>query len=79
MSIRVRGDAWNTVQGSRISRLWPGVEVSAARSQKDRTYDGIVAELVLIGHMPFKIGLGHFKDREAGDNRFTYWFVGWGW
>ena len=48
----------------------------------DRTYDGVVVELVALGHIPGKIGLGYFKDRELIANQrntFTYFFFGVGW
>lgn len=49
---------------------------------RGRTYEGGVAELVILGHIPGKIGLGYYREREAaadGRNAFTYFFVGVGW
>jgi hypothetical protein len=48
---------------------------------RDRTYDGIIVELVALGHVPGKIGLGRFRERATGgDERdeLTYLFVGVG-
>jgi hypothetical protein len=49
--------------------------------ETNRTFDGGVVELVILGHVPGKIGLGFFQD-TAPNNRhdsFTYVFVGVGW
>jgi hypothetical protein len=45
------------------------------------TFDGGVVELVVLGHMPGKIGLGFFQDTAINNkhNSFTYVFVGVGW
>ena len=45
-------------------------------------YDGVITELVALGHVPGKIGLGYFRDSEAVNNQhssFIYLFVGVGW
>jgi hypothetical protein len=50
--------------------------------ETDRTFDGGVAEFVLLGHVPGKIGVGLFKDTKTLNNRrdsFTYVFFGVGW
>jgi hypothetical protein len=50
--------------------------------ETNRTFDGGVAEWVLLGHVPGKIGLGFFRDTEPLNNRrdsFTYVFFGVGW
>lgn len=50
--------------------------------QANRTFDGGVAEFVLLGHIPAKVGLGYFRDTEVLNNRresFTYIFFGVGW
>ena len=50
--------------------------------ETNRTFDGGVAEFVRLGHVPGKIGLGYFKDREMLNSRresFTYVFFGVGW
>lgn len=50
--------------------------------ESNRTFDGGVAEFVLLGHVPGKIGLGFFRDTEPHNNQhgsFTYVFVGVGW
>lgn len=49
--------------------------------QKDRTYDGAIFEVAMLGHVPGKIGLGRFKERARGDrerDELTYLFVGVG-
>jgi hypothetical protein len=48
----------------------------------NRTFDGGVAEFVLLGHVPGKIGLGYFRDTDPLNTRresFTYVFFGVGW
>jgi hypothetical protein len=61
------------LKGSRMRTwLWTWNE------QKNRTYDGAVAEVAVLGHVPGKIGLGYFKDRDNSRNRFTYVFLGVG-
>ena len=50
--------------------------------ETNRTFDGGVAEWVLLGHVPGKIGLGLFRDTEPLNNRrgsSTYVFFGVGW
>ena len=50
--------------------------------ETNRTFDGGVAEWVLLGHVPGKIGLGFFRDTEPLNNRrdsSTYVFFGVGW
>jgi len=50
--------------------------------ETNRTFDGGVAEFVLLGHVPGKIGLGFFRDTEPLNKRrdsFTYVFFGVGW
>jgi hypothetical protein len=61
------------VKGSRM-RTW----LWSWNVEKNRTYDGGVAEFVLLGHVPGKIGLGYFKDRDNNRSRFTYVFFGVG-
>jgi hypothetical protein len=49
--------------------------------EKDRTYDGAIFEVAMLGHVPGKIGLGRFKERARGDrerDELTYLFVGVG-
>ena len=48
----------------------------------NRTFEGGVAEFVLLGHVPGKIGLGFFRDTKPLNNKrdsFTYVFFGVGW
>lgn len=49
--------------------------------ETNRTFDGGVVELVTLGHVPGKIGLGFFQDTALNNryNSFTYMFVGVGW
>jgi hypothetical protein len=46
---------------------------------KDHGYDGAVVELVVFGHIPGKIGVGRFRDRDGSGQRFTSFFFGLGW
>lgn len=48
---------------------------------EDRTYDGLIVELAMFGHMPAKIGLGRFRERARGDaerDELTYLILGVG-
>jgi len=66
------------LKGSRM-RTWLG---GLDEKFDERTYDGVVAELVIDGHIPLKIGIGRFKDRDSNDShhyRFTSFFIGIGW
>lgn len=49
--------------------------------EPNRTFDGGIIELVILGHVPGKIGLGFFQDTTLYNrhNSFTYVFVGVGW
>ncbi|MFA6902212.1 MAG: hypothetical protein WC236_03920 [Gallionellaceae bacterium] len=49
--------------------------------ESNSTFDGGVVELVVLGHVPGKIGLGFFQDTAFNNkhNSFTYVFVGVGW
>jgi hypothetical protein len=72
------GDFAINVKGSRM-HTWLG---GASDKFDGRTYDGVVVELVVDGHMPGKIGIGYFKDRDQDDShdyRFTSISVGIGW
>ncbi len=46
---------------------------------KDHGYDGAIVELVVFGHIPGKIGVGRFRDRDGSGQRFTSFFFGLGW
>jgi len=50
--------------------------------RQNRTYDGALVELVKWGHMPFKYGLGVFKDTKPINSKretmyFVFFGVGW--
>ena len=49
--------------------------------ETNRIFDGGVVELVSLGHVPGKIGLGFFQDTALNNRHdsFTYVFVGVGW
>lgn len=58
-------------------RTW----LAAWGQPEDRTYDGVIAEVVMLGHVPGKLGLGRFKERARGDaerDSLTYLFFGVG-
>ncbi len=51
------------------------------QEEKDTTFDGGMMELVTLGHVPGKLGLGYFEGEEAFTERrtsFTYAFMGVG-
>lgn len=51
-------------------------------SIRDNTYNGIILELVSLGHIPGKIGLGYFKEAHNTadkDDNFVYFVIGAGW
>lgn len=53
----------------------------AWNQEKDETYDGAIVELVALGHVPGKVGLGRFRQRENGArerDKLTYLFIGVG-
>lgn len=51
----------------------------AWNQERDRTYDGAIVELVMLGHVPGKIGVGRFKERAQGErDKLTYLFIGVG-
>ena len=48
----------------------------------NRNFDGLVVELVTMGHLPGKIGLGRFTEDAPGNHSeasFNYVYVGVGW
>ena len=58
-------------------RTW----LAAWGQPEDRTYDGAVLEVVMLGHVPGKLGFGRFRERAQGDHepdRLTYLFLGVG-
>jgi hypothetical protein len=53
----------------------------AWNQEKDQTYDGAILELVALGHVPGKVGLGRFRERASGArerDKLTYLFIGVG-
>lgn len=47
-----------------------------------RNYDGVIAELVLFGHVPGKLGIGYFRPSGQWNKRrerFWYLYLGSGW
>jgi hypothetical protein len=36
---------------------------------KDKSYNGFILELVLLGRLPGKVGLGYFKEVNSSTNR----------
>jgi hypothetical protein len=53
----------------------------AWNQESDQTYDGAIIELVALGHVPGKVGLGRFRERASGArerDKLTYLFVGVG-
>lgn len=58
-------------------RTW----LAAWGQPNDRTYDGVILEVVALGHVPGKLGLGTFRERAQGDSgrdQLTYLFLGVG-
>lgn len=47
--------------------------------EKDHLFNGGVVELIVFGHIPGKIGLGRFRDRDGSGRSFTSVFFGVGW
>ena len=49
---------------------------------KDKSYNGLILELVSLGHLPGKIGLGYFKEVNSSINQqeeIIYFSIGVGW
>ena len=58
-------------------RTW----LAAWGQPNDRTYDGAILEVAMLGHVPGKLGLGRFKERahsDSGRDYLTYLFLGVG-
>jgi hypothetical protein len=75
--IHVPADAFAFNVKAASLRTW----LLAWNQEKDRTYDGAIVEVALLGHVPGKIGLGRFRERAAGDrerDRLTYLYLGVG-
>jgi hypothetical protein len=75
--IHIPADAFAFNVKAASLRTW----LLAWNQEKDRTYDGAIVEVALLGHVPGKIGLGRFRERAAGDrerDRLTYLYLGVG-
>ena len=57
-----------------VLRTW----LWSAGEEPNETLPGGMMELILLGHMAAKIGIGHFKDKDGNEN-VTYGALSLGW